>query len=194
MTENQVLVLAQTIVGWMETEELLWIIRTASSLKHGAAMVEIGAWCGRSTMAAGLALPQSSSLHVVDPMLSGYGANHLQKGDSAPEHLKITLSFLKKLRPDLDVRLYVGNSKQAAPHLPRAVDVLFIDGDHSYDWVKHDCLLANEVVKPGGLICGHDYGNRTDPGVAKAVDEIYGDDIRIAQGTSIWYIKQGAAT
>jgi predicted O-methyltransferase YrrM len=38
----------------------------------------------------------------------------------------------------------------------RAVDFLFIDGDHSYDGVRQDYLVYRELVRPGGLIAFHD--------------------------------------
>lgn len=38
-------------------------------------------------------------------------------------------------------------------------DAVFIDGDHSYSVVSHDSLLARALVRNGGIICWHDYGN-----------------------------------
>ena len=38
-------------------------------------------------------------------------------------------------------------------------DAVFIDGDHSEKAVLHDSILANELVRPGGIIIWHDYQN-----------------------------------
>jgi predicted O-methyltransferase YrrM len=38
-------------------------------------------------------------------------------------------------------------------------DAAFIDGDHSYDVVSRDSLLARHLLRPGGIICWHDYNN-----------------------------------
>ena len=38
----------------------------------------------------------------------------------------------------------------------RFIDVLFIDGDHSYEGVKKDYLIYSQLVKEGGLIVFHD--------------------------------------
>lgn len=38
-------------------------------------------------------------------------------------------------------------------------DAVFIDGDHSFDGVMRDARLARALVRPGGLIAFHDYGN-----------------------------------
>lgn len=51
------------------------------------------------------------------------------------------------------------------------VDLVFIDGDHSYSACKADIHAWKNKVKPGAWLGGHDY--RTDPGfgVKDAVDE-----------------------
>jgi predicted O-methyltransferase YrrM len=39
------------------------------------------------------------------------------------------------------------------------IDAIFIDGDHSERAVAHDSHLARALVRPGGVICWHDYNN-----------------------------------
>lgn len=61
-------------------------------------------------------------------------------------------------------------SVEAAASLPdSSVDVVFIDGDHSYAQVVRDINAWEPKVKPGGFLCGHDFGNHPD--VARAVLE-----------------------
>lgn len=50
-------------------------------------------------------------------------------------------------------------------------DLIYIDGDHGYNGVKSDLLLALLKTKIGGLICGHDYDLGKFPGVFQAVNE-----------------------
>jgi predicted O-methyltransferase YrrM len=38
----------------------------------------------------------------------------------------------------------------------RQLDVLFIDGDHSYEGVKRDCEMYSPLLRPGGLVIFHD--------------------------------------
>jgi predicted O-methyltransferase YrrM len=38
-------------------------------------------------------------------------------------------------------------------------DAVFIDGDHSAAGVLADSLLARRILRPGGIIVWHDYGN-----------------------------------
>jgi hypothetical protein len=53
-----------------------------------------------------------------------------------------------------------------------SLDFVFIDGDHSYEGVRRDIEAWMPKVKPGGWLTGHDYGNKPDGGVRKAVDQL----------------------
>ena|ERR1041385_7955651 len=54
------------------------------------------------------------------------------------------------------------------PDLP--LDLLFIDGDHSYEGVMSD-LNWFHMMREGGLILCHDANTPSFPGVRKAIDE-----------------------
>jgi Methyltransferase domain len=62
------------------------------------------------------------------------------------------------------------------------VDAVFIDGDHSYDGVMHDTLLAKALINPGGIIIWHDYNNEP-VGVREALFEL------AAMGEPIFHIE-----
>jgi hypothetical protein len=50
------------------------------------------------------------------------------------------------------------------------IDILFIDGNHSYHGVQNDFIKYNKYVKPGGYIIFDDYNDRHSPEVKPAVD------------------------
>jgi hypothetical protein len=50
-------------------------------------------------------------------------------------------------------------------------DIIYIDGDHSYEGVKKDLKISHKKVKKDGLICGHDYTDAMFRSVVMAVDE-----------------------
>jgi predicted O-methyltransferase YrrM len=53
------------------------------------------------------------------------------------------------------------------------IDVLFIDGDHSYNGVKNDFNLYSPLVKNGGYVVFDDYNDHvSSPEVKSAVNEI----------------------
>ena len=49
------------------------------------------------------------------------------------------------------------------------VDFVYIDGSHEYENVMYDLEYFYEVVKPGGILAGHDYNAKS--GVKRAVNE-----------------------
>lgn len=59
-------------------------------------------------------------------------------------------------------------------------DRVYIDGDHSTEAVAADIAAWLPLVKPGGVIAGHDFGNF---GVEPAVRAAFGDDFEIRGST-----------
>ncbi len=79
-------------------------------------------------------------------------------------------------------------SREAAPEVPDdSLDFVFIDANHAYEFVREDILLWTPKVKPGGIVIGHDY-NRWPHiwGVARAVDEAFGDRVHKAPNWCWW--------
>ena len=62
-----------------------------------------------------------------------------------------------------------GKSKDVAKTFNEKIDLLFIDGDHSYERVKTDVQSWLPKLKDGGIIVFHDYS--WAEGVKKVVDE-----------------------
>lgn len=60
-------------------------------------------------------------------------------------------------------------SDQAAEQI-QSTDMVFIDANHSYEYVKKDIEIYMPKIKKGGILCGHDY--KAYEGVTKAVNEI----------------------
>ena len=52
-----------------------------------------------------------------------------------------------------------------------SLDAVYIDAAHNYRAVKKDLENSRIVVKPGGIIMGHDYQEEAMPGVFRAVNE-----------------------
>lgn len=69
------------------------------------------------------------------------------------------------------------SSEWAHEHIgPNAAwDVVFIDAMHTYEGVRDDIARWWPHVKPGGVLCLHDYGHDAFPGVKQAADEAFGE-------------------
>jgi hypothetical protein len=66
------------------------------------------------------------------------------------------------------------------------IDLLFIDGAHSYDYVRNDTLRASRCCKPGSVIAWHDYGRVGFNGVSKWLHEF------ARQGRTIYRVPGGS--
>jgi predicted O-methyltransferase YrrM len=71
------------------------------------------------------------------------------------------------------------------------VDLYFIDGAHSYEYVRSDTLQALSCVRPGGVIAWHDYGRWGVNGVSKWLHELArsGREICRLPGSSLAILK-----
>ena len=56
----------------------------------------------------------------------------------------------------------------------KSLDVVYIDAEHTYEAVLRDIKAWAPKVKPGGLLCGHDYYNIPPFEVRRAVAAIGG--------------------
>lgn len=80
-----------------------------------------------------------------------------------------------------------------------ALDFAYIDANHSYDAVKADIEAWWPKVKPGGLLCGHDYGmgpglhdvSKLEKGLVTAVLEFaIHNSLSIHGDRDSWYIQK----
>lgn len=67
-------------------------------------------------------------------------------------------------------------SSEAAARLPDgSVDFVFIDANHTKEFVRRDIAAWQPKIKPGGIIAGHDYNYPHE--VKEVVDEIFGSRV-----------------
>lgn len=71
------------------------------------------------------------------------------------------------------------------------VDLFFIDGAHSYEYVRSDTEKALSCVRPGGVIAWHDYGRWGVNGVSRWLHELArsGRDVCRLPGSSLAILK-----
>ena len=181
---------ALSIDGWMSDAELNWLSRKARGCNL---VVEIGTWLGRSTYAMGKSVGGKVITidHFSPKSIGGSQSSFYEK--CLPEEVKddpnwlynLCLVNLSELIENGKVEVIRGNSDDvinSLQHLKNAVDMVFIDGDHSYDAVRRDIVNYKPLVRTGGLICGHDFFKRQ---LRWAVMEIL-SGVRRSRGTSIW--------
>lgn len=70
-------------------------------------------------------------------------------------------------------------------------DFIFIDGDHGYEGAYSDSVSALTLVRPGGVICWHDYSFRFRNGVVRALDRLRqeGNDVKHIMYANVSYLR-----
>lgn len=68
----------------------------------------------------------------------------------------------------------------------KPIDLLFVDGDHSCQWCRHDLTRFIPFVKDNGIIAGHDYDIET---VSLVVDKLLLPYKKLAASHSYVYQK-----
>lgn len=145
-------------------------------VKAGETVVEVGVFRGELSaelLFAGL------NVVMVDDYLVGMahpapyratGDYHTQVGRgtinrAAGQAIEVARQFANQATIVRNRSLHAARSMQ-----DRSVDLVFLDGDHSYEGVKEDWHEWLPKVRPGGWMAGHDYGDKRF-GVKKAIDE-----------------------
>jgi hypothetical protein len=67
-------------------------------------------------------------------------------------------------------------------------DFIYLDGNHNYEFIRHDIDIWWPKVKNGGYFGGHDYSNLALPGVKQAVEESFGPLIQYPDMS--WLVKK----
>jgi predicted O-methyltransferase YrrM len=67
-----------------------------------------------------------------------------------------------------------------------SIDLFYIDGAHSYEYVKNDTMKALKCVREGGIIAWHDYGRCGVNGVSKWLNQFR------AEGNNLCRIPGGS--
>ncbi len=143
-----------------------------------AICVEIGSARGKSACYIGMALKENGrgKLYAIDPH------RPTDWNDTASiDTIDILGTNISALGLSDQVVIMRSTSEEAARHWDRPIDLIFIDGDHSYEGIKRDWELFVPHVKSFGIVVFHDtmwglppYQEtiRPDMGVPRFVDEL----------------------
>ena len=187
---------------------------TKRVLHNDVKIVEVGSWKGMTTSVL--------AKTVKDYNGSVYAIDHWKGQQFAPHHIRQTekVDVLTVFRDNMqilgldNVYPFVSPSLKAVDLFKDdSLDMIFIDADHIYEFVKKDIQLWYPKVKKGGILCGHDCELKytdagsyisvidehlTDiaipgvchPGVTKALFDVFGDKYQQIPDSSIWWVEK----
>jgi predicted O-methyltransferase YrrM len=143
---------AAPIDGWLSDAQGCALFRAAAATTGRGRIVEIGSWKGRSTawLAAGARLA-GATVYAIDPHTGS-------REDPAAATLAEFRANLARAGLSDHVEALVMTSAEAASAVDGPVELLFIDGDHSYEAVRLDAALWLPKLVEGGTVMFHDVG------------------------------------
>ncbi len=156
--------LAETVTGFMPADEGRALFDAAVRYLDGGVAVEIGTYCGRSTVLLAAAAAETGAvLYTVD---HHHGSEEHQPGwefhdtslvDPVSGRFDTLPAFRRTMdAADLEDTIVVGRSRVVARNWRTPVQLLFIDGGHSEEAANADFDGWARWVRPGGALIIHD--------------------------------------
>jgi predicted O-methyltransferase YrrM len=159
------------IPGWLNPDEG----KALAELARGKRVLEIGSFCGRSTVCMARTARKVTAADYFDG-----------RGTPKPQDTRAIFDEILRRHGVTDKVVAVSPDDLdciSGPYLG-PFDFIFIDGAHNRDAVAADIIKARDLLADGGLIAFHDYNRPTDPGVTEAVDDFVRDGAEILSITN----------
>ena len=151
------------------------------SFKNGKC-AEIGSYCGKSACYIGLACKEvGSKLYSVDHHRGSeeqqYGEEYFDKeiynfSTKQVNTLPLFLKNIRKFNLQDHIEPMVMTSVDASFKVPDNLDLIFIDGSHTFESARNDYLHWKPKLRPGGVLAIHDVYDSEEEG-GQAPKEIY---------------------
>lgn len=160
--------LHESLEGLLAIQETQFLYNLATTAHR---VVEIGSFRGKSCvlMLEGAKAAGNTSLHItcIDPHEPTHFGSFTSDDNTAFEQTIAARNFTARVT-HLRMR-----SSEAMPHFQASnhntpIDILWVDGDHSYEGAKQDFADWAPLVKPGGIVAAHDTYRDRFPGVLRA--------------------------
>lgn len=152
-----------TIFTHLTTAEKRKLFELASKIDSGY-VVEIGSFVGASACFIAAGINEQVKLICIDTW--GNDAMSEGKRDTKKEFDENTKVFQSKI---IKVQGYSTNVVDDVIAITPTIDLLFIDGDHSYEGCKADLDLYSPYLKSGSCVVFHDIG--WAEGIVKVIEE-----------------------
>lgn len=159
----------------LNTWDLYHLFYCAKRIPTGGTYLEIGSFMGGSLLCAyeatrGSDKHTSVNFIAIEPAVT----EQLLRNTEIISHLR----FIKS-KSDIAKNQIENNS----------IDLLFIDGDHSYEQCKRDIQNYWPKLKKDGVLLGHDYHKKF--GVMQAVNEIFTQErVVLFKNCMSWSVKK----
>ena len=160
-----ILRLHDSLDGLLFVEESAWLYRAAGDR---ARIVEIGSFRGKSAvMLAKGSAGVGGRLLCIDPHINAIGTEKTRFSRS--DHDVFVATITRHAVADRVTKWTKTSAEAAAVYDGQPIDLLWIDGDHSYRGIKSDLSMWKRYVRVGGMVAAHDYSH--EEAIRRAWDE-----------------------
>jgi len=126
----------------------------ANNLPENAVIVEIGTYLGWSAVLLAMASPDTAHIWTIDNEAGRQIQHWLEPGQ---EYGDLVESTFEEMGYDDKITFLCGDSIEVDWLPDCEIDLLFVDGDHSYEGALADLIRWAPKVKLGGYMLCHDY-------------------------------------
>lgn len=176
------------IQGWSD-DIIPFYEMLAERIPSGGVFVEVGVLLGRSFACMGQLRPDLQ-VWAVDVWEDGHWGKHEDIVRGLGGLWPAFLTLMRNNAPEVLERAHIVRARSTDVSLRFLADAVFIDAGHDYRSVCDDIAHYLPIVKPGGIIAGHDY-QPNYPGVIAAVNEKLGKPtMGPSPGSSVWWFQR----
>ena len=153
------------------------IISKLIKTRNPATIFEIGTFDGRTTLNMAANSPPDARIYTLD--LPSRAKTELPIDPGEEKYIEKETSGARFIGTDCEakIRQLYGDSAvfDFSPY-HNTIDMIFVDGAHSYEYVLHDSQQALKLLRDGkGLILWHDYDKIWWTGLTDALNQLYTD-------------------
>ena len=152
------------VEGWLAEKEAFALHDIAKGLRNHCVIVEIGSWLGKSSVILSQAIKRKrgAKLFCIDPLNADSDPESVGIMRATADGMKSNTLFQKfsenvhKYGVPRRIKALQGYSHEFSSAWTRPIDLLFIDGNHSYEAARRDFEEWSRFVKPGRFLAMHD--------------------------------------
>jgi predicted O-methyltransferase YrrM len=175
----EILALHDALEGLIFVEESAWLYRAARGRRS---IVEIGSFRGKSAvMLAKGSAGAGGRLLCIDPHINATGME--KTTFSKADHEAFMATIARHGVAERVTKWIKTSAEGRAAYAGEPIDLLWIDGDHSYEGVKYDLSAWKDLVRVGGVLSAHDYSH--EEAIRRAWDEEITRDGRFGPTTLV---------
>jgi hypothetical protein len=175
-----------SIPGQMKEEELKRLARLARTVPPNGCIVEVGSLFGLSSWTLAKNAHPSVTVYCIDPWVHEPWMRPIEESAGYTLSLETFRTNVSDVPNIMPLR---GYSPRDFAGWQRQIDLIFEDSVHTNPALHQNLTFWTPFVRPGGVICGHDYCDEF-PDVKAEVDGLAADlGTRVQVVETLWSLR-----